>query len=129
MICEITIGDIFTILVTIITAAIAVGVIITAFKRITTLRVEIFFLNAYKSYMEVVQKETDKRKNAKNQFLTAIDLYCKYEINGHLDEELSSNNTEFFKGAIQCFKDDIKKDLKGFDNIDKYIKKYHIPLD
>ena len=79
--------------------------------------------------MEVVQKETDKRKNAKNQFLTAIDLYCKYEINGHLDEELSSNNTEFFKGAIQCFKDDIKKDLKGFDNIDKYIKKYHIPLD
>ena len=129
MICEITIGDILTILVTIITAAIAVGVIITAFKRATTLRVEIFFLNAYKSYMEVVQKETDKRKNAKNQFLTAIDLYCKYEINGHLDEELSSNNTEFFKGTIQCFKDDIKKDLKGFDNIDKYIKKYHIPLD
>ena len=129
MICEITIGDILTILVTIITMAIAVGVIITVFKRTITLRVEIFFLNAYKSYMEVVQKETDKRKNAKNQFLTAMDLYCKYEINGHLDEELSSNNTEFFKGVIQCFKDDIKKDLKGFDNIDKYIKKYHIPLD
>ena len=74
MICEITIGDILTILVTIITAAIAVGVTITVFKRTTTLQAEIFFLNAYKSYMEVVQKETDKRKNAKNQFLTAIDL-------------------------------------------------------
>ena len=64
MICEITIGDILTILVTIITAAIAVGVTITVFKRTTTLQAEIFFLNAYKSYMEVVQKETDKRKNA-----------------------------------------------------------------
>lgn len=128
MICEITIGDILTILVTIITAAIAVGVTITVFKRTTTLQAEIFFLNAYKNYME-----TDKKENAKDQFLTAIDLYCKYEVNGHLDEELSSNNTEFFKGVIQCFKedikDDIKKDLKGFDNINKYIKKYKIPLD
>ncbi|RAX54778.1 hypothetical protein [Helicobacter sp. 10-6591] len=122
--CEIAIGDILTILVTIITAAIAVRATISVFRKTTTLEAEIFFLNAYKNYME-----TDKKENAKNQFLTAIDLYCKYEVNGHLDEELSSNNTEFFKGAIQCFKDDIKKDLKGFDNINKYIKKYHIPLD
>lgn len=69
------------------------------------------------------------RQNAKIQFLVTLDLYCKYVVKGHLDKELSDDNRDFIKKCILTFKEEIKKDLKGYNNITDYAKKYNISLD
>lgn len=122
-------GDIFTILTTIVVAIITVAIAISVFKKTSTLQVEMFIHNAYKNYMEIMLNNEDYKKNAITQFLMAIDLYCKFVINGHLDKKLSDDNLDFFRGVIIIFKDTIKADLENYNNINDYIKKYHISLD
>ncbi|HIV48934.1 hypothetical protein [uncultured Helicobacter sp.] len=102
-----------------------------SFRKTTTLQVEISILNAYKEYMSIMHNNTsDKyRQNAKIQFLVTLDLYCKYVVKGHLDKELSDDNRDFIKKCILTFKEEIKKDLKGYNNITDYAKKYNISLD
>ncbi|WP_394951452.1 hypothetical protein [uncultured Helicobacter sp.] len=117
-----------------VSACVAIGSIRlsrVSFRKTTTLQVEISILNAYKEYMSIMHNNTsDKyRQNAKIQFLVTLDLYCKYVVKGHLDKELSDDNRDFIKKCILTFKEEIKKDLKGYNNITDYAKKYNISLD
>ncbi len=103
-----------------------------SFQRTTTLQTEIFILNAYKEYVGTMYDENtsgEYRQEARTQFLMAIDLYCKYVINGHLDKKLSDDNLHFFEGCILAFKDIIKNDIENYNNIADYAKKYNISLD
>ncbi|WP_304381859.1 hypothetical protein, partial [uncultured Helicobacter sp.] len=71
-----------------------------SFKRSTTLQMEVFILNTYKNYAKALYDESIQAKELGNltaQFLMAIDLYCKYILNGHLDDKLSYDNANFIK--------------------------------
>lgn len=94
------------------------------FKRNTTLQIEMFMLNTYN---ELLNKLNKGEYNATIQFLVAVDLYCKYVVNGHLDSKLADDNLHFYKSVILAFKDEIKKN-DGYNNIFDYAKKYNIAL-
>lgn len=99
-----------------------------SFKRSTTLQMEIFILNAYKSYMKHLCDESIQQQqldSLKTQFLMAIDLYCKYILNGHLDNKLSSDNANFIKEVVITFEDTIRENLKDYNNINDYIASSH----
>ncbi len=102
-----------------------------SFRRTTTLQTEIFILGAYKDYMDMSYSEVSKEQkiNAKARFLSAIDLYCKYVINGHLDKKLSDDNLHFYEECIKAFKDEIKENIKDYNNIADYTQRYNISLD
>lgn len=103
-----------------------------SFQRTTTLEAEIFILDAYKHYMSIMHNNNtsgEYQEVAKMQFLMAIDLYCKYVINGHLDKKLSDDNLHFFEECILAFRDIIKNDIQNYNNIADYVKKYNISLD
>ena len=103
-----------------------------SFQRTTTLQTEIFILNAYKEYVGTMYDKNasdEYRQEARTQFLMAIDLYCKYVINGHLDKKLSDDNLHFFLFFILAFRDIIKNDIQNYNNIADYVKKYNISLD
>lgn len=59
----------------------------------------------------------------------AIDLYCKYVLNGHLDKKLSNDNLYFYEEVIKLFKDTIKANITDYNNIAEYAEKYKISLD
>lgn len=102
-----------------------------SFRRTTTLQTEIFILSAYKDHMDMIYTDTteEHKNNAKIRFISAIDLYCKYVVNGHLDKKLSDDNLHFYEECIKTFKDTIKKDKEVYNNIIDYAKKYNISLD
>lgn len=101
-----------------------------SFKRTTTLQTEIFILGAYKDYMDMMYSDVgeQQQQNAQTRFLMAIDLYCKYVINGHLDQKLSNDNLHFYEECIIVFKDTIQKDIENYNNIADYAKRYKISL-
>ncbi len=102
------------------------------FKRSPTLQTEIFILNAYKEYVNIASNSTihaSVKTRAATQFLMAIDLYCKYVLNGHLDKKLSNDNLHFYEEVIKLFKDTIKANIADYNNIADYAEKYKISLD
>lgn len=102
------------------------------FKRSSTLQTEFFILNAYKEYVNVASNDTisiETKTRATTQFLMAIDLYCKYVLNGHLDKKLSNDNLHFYEEVIKLFKDTIKANITDYNNIADYAEKYKISLD
>ena len=113
--------------IALVVAIFAVVVAINVFKRSTTLQMEIFILNAYKDYMKYYDKDIQEQElnNLTTQFLMAIDLYCKYILNGHLDNELSSDNANFIKEVIKVFENNIRENLKDYNNINDYIASPH----
>ena len=99
-----------------------------SFKRSTTLQMEVFILNTYKNYAKALYDESFQAKELGNltaQFLMAIDLYCKYILNGHLDDKLSYDNANFIKEVIITFEDIIRENLKDYNNINDYIASSH----
>lgn len=101
------------------------------FRRSFTLQTEIFMLNAYKEFVNIASDSTingESQARAKTQFLMAIDLYCKYVLNGLLDKQLSYDNQHFYKEVIRMFSDEIKANIKEYNNIADYIEKYKIEL-
>lgn len=120
--------------ISIITLCISANAICVArniFKRTVTLQTEIFILGAYKDYMDMMYSNAneEQKKNGTTRLLMAIDLYCKYVVNGHLDKKLSDDNLHFYEVCIKAFKDTIKEDKEGYNNIIDYAKKYNISLD
>ena len=115
-----------------IVATISIFVARNIFKRSSTLQTEIFILNAYKEYVNIASNDTisiETKARAKTQFLMAIDLYCKYVLNGHLDKKLSNDNLHFYEEVIKIFGDEIRKNIADYNNIADYAKKYKISLD
>lgn len=101
------------------------------FRRSFTLQTEIFMLNAYKEFVNIASDSTiDEwiQTRTKTQFLMAIDLYCKYVLNGLLDKQLSNDNQYFYKEVIKMFNDEIKANIKEYNNIADYVEKYKIEL-
>ncbi len=126
----ITLVSIFVAFTSVIVAIVAIYIAVKIFKRTVTLQVETFILSAYKDYMDMLYSEVSKEQkiNAKARFLAAIDLYCKYVINGHLDKKLSDDNLHFYEECIKAFKDEIKENIKDYNNIADYIQRYNISL-
>lgn len=126
---------VFALIVATISACIAIISIFVAhkiFKRSYTLQTEIFILNAYKEYINVASNDTisiETKARATTQFLMAMDLYCKYVLNGHLDKKLSNDNLHFYEEVIKLFKDTIKANIIDYNNIAEYAEKYKILLD
>ncbi|MCX2717888.1 hypothetical protein OQH61_09095 [Helicobacter sp. MIT 21-1697] len=127
----VTLVSIFVAFTSVIVAIIAIYIAIKIFRRTATLQAETFILSAYKDYMDMMYSEANEehKNNAKTRFLMAIDLYCKYVINGHLDEKLSDDNLHFYEECIKAFKDEIKENLKDYNNIADYTLKYNISLE
>lgn len=106
---------------------VAIGTLIYAkqtFKRNTTLQMEMYMLDTHNNLLDRLNKGDDE---AKIQFLVAVDLYCKYVVNGHLDSKLANDNLNFYKSIILAFKDEIKEN-DGYNNIFDYAEKYNIAL-
>lgn len=106
---------------------VAIGTLIYAkqtFKRNTTFQMEMYMLDTHNNLLD---KLNEGDSNAKIQFLVAVDLYCKYVVNGHLDSKLADDNLNFYKSIILAFKDEIKEN-NGYNNIFDYAKKYNIVL-
>lgn len=127
-------SEIVTLVVAFISVIVAIAAIYFAvriFKRTVTLQVETFILSAYKDYMDMMYSEAkeEHKNNARTRFLMAIDLYCKYVINGHLDKKLSDDNLHFYEECIKAFKDEIKENIKDYNNIADYTQRYNISLD
>lgn len=117
--------------ISVIVAIVAICIAVRIFKRTVTLQVETFILNAYKDYMDMMYSGANEahKNNARTRFLMAIDLYCKYVINGHLDKKLSDDNLYFYEECIKAFKDEIKENIKDYNNIADYTQRYNISLD
>lgn len=117
--------------ISVIVAIVAICIAVRIFKRTVTLQVETFILNAYKDYMDMMYSGANEahKNNARTRFLMAIDLYCKYVINGHLDKKLSDDNLHFYEECIKAFKDEIKENIKDYNNIADYTQRYNISLD
>lgn len=94
------------------------------FKRNTTLQMEMYMLDTHNNLLD---KLNAGDTNAKIQFLVAVDLYCKYVVNGHLDSKLADDNLNFYESIILAFKDEIGGN-DGYNNIYDYVKKYNIIL-
>lgn len=94
------------------------------FKRNTTLQIEMYMLDTYN---KLVDKLNEGDRNAIMQFLVAVDLYCKYVVNGHLDSKLADDNLHFYKSVILAFKNEIKGN-SGYNNILDYAEKYNIVI-
>lgn len=106
---------------------VAIGTLIYAkrtFKRNTTLQMEMYMLDTHNNLLDRLNAGDS---NAKIQFLVAVDLYCKYVVNGHLDSKLADDNLNFYKSIILAFRDEIKGN-NGYNNIFDYAKKYNIVL-
>ncbi len=124
-------GDIVAIFALIV-ATTSIFVAHNIFKRSSTLQTEIFILNAYKEYVNIASNSTihaSVKTRATTQFLMAIDLYCKYVLNGHLDKKLSDDNLHFYEEVIKIFGDEIRENIADYNNIADYAKKYKISLD
>lgn len=85
---------------------------------------EMYMLDTHNNLLDRLNKGDDE---AKIQFLVAVDLYCKYVVNGHLDSKLANDNLNFYKSIILAFKDEIKEN-DGYNNISDYAEKYNIAL-
>ena len=127
----ITFVSVFVAFVSVIVAIVAIYIAVRIFKRTVTLQVETFILSAYKDYMDMMYSGANEahKNNARTRFLMAIDLYCKYVINGHLDKKLSDDNLHFYEECIKAFKDEIKENIKDYNNIADYTQRYNISLD
>lgn len=104
-----------------ISLAVAIGGIyyaLSMFKKTTTLQLEMYILDSIKIYANSEKKESDKEL-----FLTSIDLYCKYDVNGLLSKELCEDNLGFFKDVIEEYKEDIISN-PSYNNVRNYIEKY-----
>lgn len=125
--------SIITLVISLATLCVAILAIRSAtksFKRTITLQTEMFISGAYESYMKTMLSQAeDQKRNAKTRFLMAIDLYCKYVVNKHLDKTLSDDNLRFYEGIILMFKDVIKENIQDYNNIADYAKKYNISLE
>lgn len=101
------------------------------FRSTTTIQTETLILNAYKDYMDMMFSDAseEQKTNGTKRFLVVIDLYCRYAIKGYLDNNLFEDNLHFCEECIKTFKDTIKEDKEGYNNIIDYAKKYNISLD
>lgn len=110
---------------------VSIFVALKIFRRSSTLQTEIFILNAYKEYVNTAFNDNidgESKDRARTQFLMAIDLYCKYVNNGHLDSKLSDDNLHFYEEVILMFEDEIKANINEYNNIANYAQKYKIHL-
>lgn len=113
--------DIITILIGIASLFATICAILYAisfFKKTTTLQLEMYVLDSIEKYAHSKKNELDREL-----FLTTIDLYCKYDVNGLLSKKLCIDNLEFFKNTIEEYRQDVISN-PSYNNIRDYIEKY-----
>lgn len=60
-----------------------------------------------------------------SSYFTDILQIC---FNRFLDKQLSYDNQHFYKEVIRMFNDEIKANIKEYNNIADYVEKYNIKL-
>ncbi|WP_104750536.1 type IV secretory system conjugative DNA transfer family protein [Helicobacter cynogastricus] len=95
------------------------------FKKSTTLEIEKFFVEAYQKYMDTECKclSNIHKENMQDSFLMAIDICCKYVMNGVLDHELCGDS---LRRHIQNFRYPIKVEIGKYENICRYMERFKL---